>query len=68
LGVIKSKKKTSKFPGDGVKEVKGKVMCDVQEEIVLPNGPTRFWLCGDMKEFDFVVCGGGQGCGIPFNR
>ena len=37
--------------------------------VVLPNGfTTRFWLCGDMKELDFIACGGGQGCAIPFNR
>ena len=37
--------------------------------VTLPDGTkTGIWLCGDMKELDFVATGGGQACAIPFNR
>ena len=40
-----------------------------EDLIVLPSGcRTRLWLCGGMKELDFIWCGGGQGCSIPFTR
>ena len=72
------KKEISTVPQDGVEEVKGETLCDMEngaqnpaDLVKLPNGSTtRFWLCGDMKELDFIAGGGGhdQGFGIPFNR
>ena len=70
------KKETNTVPQDGVEEVKGETLCDMEngaqnpaDLVKLPNGSTtRFWLCGDMKELDFIACGGSQGCGITFNR
>jgi hypothetical protein len=66
IGFVNLKKESNSGSLDRVEEVKGETLCYMEDGaqnpadlVKLPNGSTtRFWVCGDMKELDFIACGG----------